>query len=111
MVAPRSLRQTLTAALLSIVSVHGLRSRSSESVKDDWLQYVLVQRYPNAQILSFHYQLDLSPPSGIPNSWHHTIERGSELLYALVHREDFNTRRRPLLLICRGFGGLVVKEV
>ena len=99
----------------SIVAVHGLRSCATGTLSDSWLQNVLVPRYTNAQISIFEHELPLPTQVSFPDTsqhpWHTIKSLGSELVYALVHRDTTKAPRRPLFFICQGFGGLIVKHV
>ncbi|KAI9710441.1 MAG: hypothetical protein M1812_007409 [Candelaria pacifica] len=99
---------------LDIVAVHGLEEDHITAWVDLksqtlWLRDLLPQYIPQARILTYGY------PVGGPSSWEASSERILQHAQTLVaeleaDRLTANAVRKPIIFICHGVGGIVVKK-
>ncbi|KAI9762272.1 MAG: hypothetical protein M1835_008046, partial [Candelina submexicana] len=104
----------MIAQLSSIVAVHGLEEDYVTAWVDPrthrlWLRDLLPQCIPYARILTYGYST-----GGLP-SWEGSSERilqHAQTLVAELEADRFtaNAVRKPLIFICHGIGGILVKK-
>ncbi|KAI0392751.1 hypothetical protein F5Y17DRAFT_342997 [Xylariaceae sp. FL0594] len=101
--------------LVDIVAVHGLNEDSVEAWTDpdtgiNWLRDLLPKRIKSARILAYGY--DASPALFLANGASATVQRGAECLVQELYadRRFSGTTRRPIIFLCHGLGGIVVKK-
>jgi hypothetical protein len=99
----------------SIVAVHGLGEDAVSAWTDpktgvNWLRDLLPQHIRTARILSYGY--DASASSFFGSGAAVTIQRIAECLVQELHanRRLEGRRRRPIIFICHGLGGVLVKK-
>ncbi|KAH9902061.1 hypothetical protein F4778DRAFT_736093 [Xylariomycetidae sp. FL2044] len=101
--------------LVDIVAVHGLSEDSIEAWTDpdtgvNWLRDLLPKHVKIARILAYGY--DGSPTAFLADGASWTIQRSAECLVQELYadRQFAGTRKRPIIFICHGLGGIVVKK-
>ncbi|KAK9788188.1 putative NB-ARC domain-containing protein [Seiridium cardinale] len=101
--------------LVDIVAVHGLSEDSAEAWTDpetglNWLRDLLPRHIAVARVLTYGY--DASPATFLGNGASLNIQRGAECLVQELYadRNFAGTRKRPIIFICHGLGGILVKK-
>jgi hypothetical protein len=99
----------------SIIAVHGLldgavQTWSDPTLKTIWLQDIFPYRKHNARILLYEYDR-----RSLVNTSNTSPERVKSLATTFVEelcadRQCDNGKKRPIIFICHGFGGLLVKS-
>lgn len=107
--------RTLTNADISVVAVHGLHEDPVSAWTEPesgtlWLRDLVPLHIPKARVLSFGYE---SSPSLY--NVEHVMEKIQSVATTLVadlegDRSLENCERRPIIFICHGLGGVVVKK-
>ena len=99
----------------SIVAVHGLNETSSTAWTDPetnilWLRDLLPQDLHQARILSFGYRADAS--SFFAGNGSEVVDGIAETLVQNLesHRALDGGQERPIIFVCHGLGGVVVKK-
>ena len=105
----------VTLNLTSIVAVHGLLEPSTTTwtepqTKTLWLRDIYPYNSFHSRILLYDYDIDMLriQPGDSEAQLLNCANTFLGELYAL--RADTNTRTRPIILICHGVGGLLVKR-
>ncbi|KAL4755727.1 uncharacterized protein BDW70DRAFT_49280 [Aspergillus foveolatus] len=108
-------RQPGSADLVDIVAIHGLHEDSVNAWIEPetgilWLRDLVPLHIPQARILSFGYE-------ALPSSYddERIVEKIQSLATTLVadlegDRSLENCERRPIIFVCHGLGGVVVKK-
>jgi Putative serine esterase (DUF676) len=101
--------------LCSIVAVHGLLENaldtwSDRKSKTTWLQGIFPYKKHNARIVLYEYDR-----RSLVNTSNTSPERVTSLATTFVEelcadRQCDNGKKRPIVFICHGFGGLLVKS-
>ncbi|KAJ2996179.1 hypothetical protein NUW58_g1058 [Xylaria curta] len=101
--------------LVDIVAVHGLSDDSIEAWTDpdvdiNWLRDLLPKHVKPARILTYGY--DASPALFLSNGAPLAIQRSAECLVQELYadRKLSNALERPIIFVCHGLGGIVVKK-
>ncbi|KAI1382088.1 hypothetical protein F4677DRAFT_14843 [Hypoxylon crocopeplum] len=101
--------------LVDIIAVHGLNEDSVDAWTDpdtgiNWLRDLLPKQIPGARVLTYGYDASLS--RFLANDASVTIQRIAECLVQELYadRNFAGMRRRPIIFICHGLGGLLVKK-
>ncbi|KAI0401354.1 hypothetical protein F4802DRAFT_428819 [Xylaria palmicola] len=101
--------------LVDIVAVHGLNEDSVEAWTDsgtgvNWLRDLLPRHVKTARVLTYGY--DASPALFLTNGASVAIQRSAECLVQELYadRRFSGMLRRPIIFICHGLGGIVVKK-
>lgn len=99
----------------SIVAVHGLHEDHTSAWVDTssdvfWLRDLLPRYIPSARVLVYGYALE--PESFLSGrSCERVLQHAQTLVAELeADRCESNASRRPLVFICHGLGGLIVKR-
>lgn len=100
---------------LSIVAVHGLEEDGTDTWTDpetgcSWLRDLLPNEDFDARILTFDYQCDATSIFGsgsVDRILYHALTLVQELD---AEREMDGSRERPIIFVCHGFGGIIVKR-
>ena len=100
---------------MDIVFVHGVGRQSTDTWKSQsihWPCDMLAVDLPSARILTFDYDFDILPSSGVEDtSGTSTLEgAGIVLLRSLCRVRSGNSAEHKLFFICHAFGGLIVKS-
>ena len=110
------LKHVLTYSLhYSIVAVHGLDEDSVEAWSDpisdiSWLRDLLPQYIPAARILTYGYASDGSSASESRSS-ERFLQHAQTLVAELdADRSIENASERPIIFLCHGIGGILVKK-
>lgn len=98
----------------SIVAVHGLNPKNKDSHAEKtwtagdklWLRHFLAPKLPEARILLFGYNSNVSSHSNAM----HIGDHATNLLNRLVGKRSENPGR-PIVFVAHSLGGLVVKKV
>lgn len=106
-------------SFVDIVAVHGLGghyedtwtwkpANANSDTPCNWLKDLLPVEIPNARIMSFRYNSAVAPSHSIGD-----ISTFAVQLVQLLRRErdSDRQRRRPIIFVCHGLGGIVVKRV
>jgi hypothetical protein len=109
--------QTLTEnkkAEVDIVCVHGFGGDSTEAwitqsgtKRVNWLKTLLPQDIPEARVLTYGYTSDLRRSKYFQETLY---LQSSALLHRLVSLRPDSIRRRPIIFLAHGVGGLIVKN-
>ncbi|KAI1179614.1 hypothetical protein F4777DRAFT_438505 [Nemania sp. FL0916] len=101
--------------LVDIVAVHGLNEDSIDAWTDpdtgiNWLRDLLPKYVKTARVLTYGY--DASPAFFLTNGASLAIQRNAECLVQELYadRKFSGTARRPIIFVCHGLGGIVVKK-
>ncbi|KAI0556126.1 hypothetical protein F4679DRAFT_578244 [Xylaria curta] len=101
--------------LVDIVAVHGLNEDSIEAWTDpttgvNWLRDLLPKHVKTARVLTYGY--DASPTLFLTNGAAVAIQRSAECLVQELYadRRFSGMLRRPIIFVCHGIGGIVVKK-
>ncbi|KAI1323339.1 hypothetical protein F5Y16DRAFT_383989 [Xylariaceae sp. FL0255] len=101
--------------IVDIVAVHGLNEDSLEAWTDrdtgvNWLRDLLPRHIKHARVLTYGY--DASPSAFLTNRASNSIQRSAECLVQELYadRRFSGMRKRPIIFICHGLGGIVVKK-
>ncbi len=104
----------LTDSISSIVAVHGLEEDLITAWLDLtshvlWLRDLLPQCIPHARILTYGYSVGGSPSLGGSSE---RILQHAQTLVAELEADRFtaNAVKRPIIFICHGIGGILVKK-
>ncbi|KAI9650183.1 hypothetical protein NHQ30_000196 [Ciborinia camelliae] len=107
--------QTDRHRLVDIVAVHGLNENSDEAWTElvtgtNWLRDLLPQNVHVARVLTYGY--DAVPSTFLADEPISKIERFAKSLVSELYaeRELSGTRKRAIIFVCHGFGGLIVKK-
>lgn len=99
----------------SIVAVHGLYEDHISAWLDtssgvSWLEALLPQYLPSARILTYSYDLEAAAVlSDRPSA--RVLEHAQTLVAELeADRSQNDASRRPLIFVCHGLGGVVMKR-
>jgi hypothetical protein len=95
--------------------VHGLSEDSIEAWTDpdtglNWLRDLLPQHIAVARVLAYGY--DASPTNFLTNGASLNVQRTAECLVQELYadRNFAGTLRRPIIFVCHGLGGILVKK-
>ncbi|KAH8646248.1 hypothetical protein BX600DRAFT_444054 [Xylariales sp. PMI_506] len=112
---PRSRQSPPPTDLVDIVAVHGIAEDSIGAWKDpttkyNWLRDFLPQHLQVARILTYGY--DGTTSSFLANDAEEQLEGMAATLVQEFHGERASVKatRRPIIFICHGLGGLLVKQ-
>ncbi|KAI1817061.1 hypothetical protein GGS20DRAFT_97593 [Poronia punctata] len=101
--------------VVDIVAVHGLNEDSVDTWTDsctgiNWLRDLIPKRLNWAQILAYGYDASAARflSKGASISIRETAKDLVNTLYS--ERESTNRLRRPIIFVCHGIGGIIVKE-
>ncbi|KAJ5583501.1 hypothetical protein N7535_002121 [Penicillium sp. DV-2018c] len=98
---------------VDIVAVHGLEENSTSAWMHHegilWLRDLLPQNIHNARVLTFDYNSD--PFLFVGSSFMDKVQGHATTLVADLEAERSltNASRRPLIFVCHGLGGIIVK--
>lgn len=102
---------------IDVVAVHGLNENSltawtNAKTKQNWLQHLLPKDLPAARILTFDYHKESSARSFFDESGLASVERVAQTLVQNLnsYREMEGGNRRPIVFVCHGVGGVIVKQ-
>jgi hypothetical protein len=99
----------------SIVAIHGLDEANLETWTDPktdilWLRDLFPHEQLNARVLAYGYNAE-SLRSSRDSTAVQTLQHATTLIATLcADRELSNALKRPIILICHGFGGILVKR-
>lgn len=99
----------------SIVAIHGLDEDHVSAWLDRssgvfWLRDLLPQYIPSARILTYGYSLD-TDSSQVAQSSETILQHAQTLVAELeADRSEYNASRRPLIFLCHGLGGVILKR-
>jgi len=99
----------------SIVAVHGLHDDHISAWLDTssgvvWLRDLLPQYIPSARILTYGFSPDVDSSHAVRSS-ERILQHAQTLVAELeADRSEHNASRRPLIFICHGLGGIILKR-
>jgi len=99
----------------SIIAIHGLHEDHFSAWLDtssgvSWLRDLLPQYIPSARVLTYGYESDTDSSSAVQSS-ERILQHATTLVAELeADRSEHNASRRPLVFICHGLGGIVLKR-
>ncbi|KFY10202.1 hypothetical protein V491_07769 [Pseudogymnoascus sp. VKM F-3775] len=104
-----------SASSVDIVAVHGLDEAKLDTWTDPrtnilWLRDLFPYKQLNVRVLAYGYEAE-NLSSSRDNTADRTLPYATTLIAALcAERELSNASERPIIFICHGFGGILVKR-
>jgi tetratricopeptide (TPR) repeat protein len=108
-------RTSRMLTLRSIVAIHGIYEDGSQTWTDPtsqvlWLKDLLPRRLPNVRVLVYNYKAEALTSPGEGSADCILAYATSMVAELCADRQLDNTFDRPIIFICHGLGGLLVKR-